>query len=248
MGPTGSWRRLRQARGWRAVQRLWSPIVVSATLLATLPMMAIAERVRPGSGRRAAVCAIRLVSRICGVTFTVRASGTFDDDARYVFVPNHSSPLDIAAMLVARPDVRFLAAAELFRNRLLAMAMRALGTIAIDRGDPAAARRQLEDIARRPPSALVVFAEGGIVPRGERVRFKTGAFALAIGTGATVVPVAISGTDHVLPPGSLLAVQPGAITIDLLEPIATTTLGIDDRKAIRDRTQAAVLDALGSAP
>ena len=214
-------------------------VLVALALLVALPLVAISERVRRGTGRRVAVGAIRAVARVCGLHIEVRQSPEIDPGSPYLFVANHSSPLDIAAILIACPDVRFVAAAELFRIPLLAAAMRALDTVPLERRDPAVARRQLVELAQAEAAGtwrLVIFPEGGIAPAGERLPFKSGAFSLAIQAGMQVLPVAISGTDLALPPRSFLAVRPGRVTVQLLAPISTQGLGAEDRGALRDQT------------
>ncbi|MGH8989114.1 MAG: lysophospholipid acyltransferase family protein [Acidimicrobiales bacterium] len=225
-------------------------VVVAVALLVLLLLVVIVDRLRDGSGRQVACWWIRGVGRICGVRFTVRGGDRLDPAAKYVFVPNHSSLLDIPAMLLADQRVRFLAAAELFRVPLLAAGMQALGTERIDRHDTGTAHRQLAVLAgEEGPRALVVFAEGGIAPLGRRRPFKTGAFVLAIESGASVVPVAIHHTSSLLPPGANLALRPGLVIVDLLDPIPTTGCSVRrDRRVLRDRVQEAVLRRLAEEP
>src|SRR5690348_16768165 len=88
-------------------------VIVAIGLLLALPLAAGAERVRLGRGRAVLLRAIRVISRLCGIRYVV--GGTRLDASRsYVLVPNHSSPLDIPAVLTAWPAARFVAAAELF--------------------------------------------------------------------------------------------------------------------------------------
>ncbi len=160
--------------------------------------------------------------------------------------------MDIPALLTAVPDVRFVAAAELFRVPLLSSAMRALGTVAIDRHHPAHAREQLGELAHEHGAGddydLAIFPEGGIAPAGRRLPFKSGAFTLAIETGSTVVPVAIHGTDRVLPPNGRLAARPGVVTIEFLDPVTTAGLLPDDRQVLRDVVQGLVGAAREAGP
>ena len=123
-------------------------ILVLLSLVLLLPCIAVAERVRRGKGRNVAVRSVRLVSRLCGIVIQVETSPEVEPGRPYIFVANHSSPMDIPALLVACPDVRFVAAAELFRIPLLAAAMKALDTISLERRDPEVARRQLAAFAR----------------------------------------------------------------------------------------------------
>lgn len=96
-------------RGTPAARSQLNRVLVVLALLAVLPFVALSERVRKGTGRRVVVRAIRMVARMCGVRIDVKTSPEFEPASPYVFVANHSSPLDIAAVLVACPDVRFVA-------------------------------------------------------------------------------------------------------------------------------------------
>jgi 1-acyl-sn-glycerol-3-phosphate acyltransferase len=187
--------------------------------------------------------AISAISRLCGIRYVVDGASRLDASRPYVLVPNHSSPLDIPAVLTAWPNARFVAATELFRVPLLGGAIRALGSIPVDRRRPADAQRAIER-ASEGAAGLVVFAEGGIPAAGEERRFKTGAFLLAISSGADIVPVSITGTDVVLRRGHRFAVRPGIVRVELHPPIATMGCTAADRKELRDRTEAAVRAAL----
>lgn len=222
-------------------------VVVAAGLLVVLPLMAVGEWLRPGAGRIVARAGIRVIARACGITFATTGLAPVDTGRGDVYVANHSSLLDIPALLMAHPSIRFVAAADLDRNRLLARAMDALGTERLDRADGRAALRSLRALADRPgPLCLAVFPEGGIAPAGQRLPFKTGAFYLAIARGARIVPVAIRGTSAVLAPGARLAVRPGTVSVAFLEPITTSGLTLHDRSRLRDAAEAAVTDALAA--
>lgn len=223
--------------------------IVAVGLVVTLPAVVVAERLQRGRGRQVAGGAVRLIARLCRVTIDVRGADRLDPVASYVLVPNHGSILDTPVMVLARPGARFAAATELFAHPLLGPAMRALGSVPVDRRRPAAARRLLDHtvVDDDHGTGLVVFAEGGLAPAGARLRFKTGAFALAIANGVPVVPVAISGADRLLPPGALLGLRPGRITVELLEPIPTADLQPTDRRMLRDRAEAAVRAGLAAA-
>lgn len=220
-------------------------VVAAAGLLIFLPLMAVAERLLRGGGRVVARAGIRVIARACGITFATTAPVPAGAERGQVFVANHSSLLDIPALLMAHPDIRFLAAADLYRNRLLALAMDAIGTERIDRADGRSALRSLRKLAdQKSPLCLAVFPEGGIAPPGQRLPFRTGAFYLAIASGATVVPVAIWGTDAVLPAGARFRMRPGTVSVTFLEPIPTAGLSLQDRARLRDTAEAAVAGAL----
>ena len=219
--------------------------VVLFGVLGCLPVVLIAERIRAGGGRAVAGVVIRVVARLCGLTIEVRGAHRLRAGGSYVFVPNHTSPLDIPALVAARSDIRFVAAAELYRNPVLALLMGAMGTVPIDRKNARRARLQIQELsAATEAMCLTVFAEGRIASPEEGLPFKSGAFVVAIATGASVVPVAIRGGE-LLPPGAALAVRPGIVTVEFLEPISTEHLTVRDRKALRDRTRQAIAASLG---
>lgn len=237
-------------RGWLRAQ--CSQVLAVVAVTAVLPVVVVAEVLRPGSGRAIAGRACRSLGRFSGVHFDTRGTERLDPDRTYVLVPNHSSFLDIPAVLLAGTKVRFVAAAGLFRIPILAAAMRALGTEPIDRHHPAAALRQLSelaDLARDPrPRWMVIFAEGRMAPAGQRLPFRNGAFTLAIDAGVPVVPVAIHGAAQALPPGARFAVRPGSVTVDMLAPIDTAGMSASDRDELRDRVRQAVVERLAAGP
>jgi 1-acyl-sn-glycerol-3-phosphate acyltransferase len=230
------------------MRRAVNAVVVAVGLAMALPTIVVAERLRAGGGRRVARRTVAVLSRLCGISHEVHGLDQLDPSATYVFVPNHTSPVDIPALLLARPDVRFAGAAELFRLPLLGAAMRALDVLPVDRGRPAGAHRALTALAAASEQrSVVVFAEGGMVAPGERRRFKTGAFSLAIEMGTAVVPVAIQGAAEVLPRGRRFGAGPGNVVVRILPPIDTAGLTQLDRKALRDATEAAVRSSLAGA-
>lgn len=220
-------------------------LLLLAALLLVLPGIAIAERVRRGAGRRVAVTAIRRVARACGIRIETSGSHALEPGASVVLVPNHTSPMDIAALLVASPDARFVAAAELFRIPLLGAAMRALGTVPIERHDEATSHRQVDELSRpEPDRTLVMFPEGGIAPTAEVEPFKTGAFVVAIQSGVPVIPVAITGSAAVLPRKGRLRLRPGTVRVELLAAPPTAGLDIDDRADLARRARDRVVDGI----
>jgi 1-acyl-sn-glycerol-3-phosphate acyltransferase len=229
--------------GRRSVRVIGNAVITFVGLAVSLPLVALAERVHRGAGRRLAVGLLRVLARLCGVRVVVHGS-RYRGSGPTIFVPNHSSVADIPAMLLSQGAVDFAAASELFDLPLLGRTMRALGTVPIDRRRPGEARAQLHSVLDGRSLQLVVFPQGGMILSGEPLRFKTGAFALAIEAGATVVPVVIRGAHDVLPLGRWFTVRPGTIEVELLDGIETGDLLPSDRRALRDRAHAAVAGAL----
>jgi 1-acyl-sn-glycerol-3-phosphate acyltransferase len=126
----------------------------------------------------------------------------------------------------------------------LAAAMRSLGTIPVDRRSGNGTRLELPGGRWPQDMSLVVFPEGGIAEPGTRRPFHRSAFALAIEYEVPVVPVAIHGSDRALPPRSRLGVRPGNVTIEFLEPLATTGLAVAARRDLCELAERRILAAL----
>lgn len=230
-----------------ALRAQYNRIIVSIGLLVLLPVVVIGEKVRAGSGRSLLRWGVSIVATMCGIRFDIRGRPA-EDRREAVLVPNHSSLLDIPALFWADPDVRFVATAGLFRIPVLAAAMRAVGTVPIDRHDHERAQDQLDELVGRRDFVaggdVAMFAEGGIAPAGQRLPFKTGAFSLAIRTGCPVVPVAIRGSDRLLPPKGRLLVRSGVVIVEFLDSIVTTGLTLEDRHPLRDHVCELVCEAV----
>jgi 1-acyl-sn-glycerol-3-phosphate acyltransferase len=66
--------------------------------------------------------------------------------------------------------------------------------------------------------ALLFFPEGHRSRNRQLQRFYSGAFKLAIETGAKIVPLCLSGTDELLPPGRWW-LRPAQVTLKALDPV-----------------------------
>jgi 1-acyl-sn-glycerol-3-phosphate acyltransferase len=219
-------------------------IVASLTLLVVFPVIAISDKLRKGSGIRVTFKAIDVLARLCGIKFS--KVGTFDLDEA-IIVANHSSYMDIPAVLAVLGEVRFIGAQELYKIPLLSSAMKALNTVPLARKNPDVARRQLVDLAVSGAlctAPLVIFPEGRIRTPDEPIKFKLGAFSLGIDSKVPIVPVAIHNSAGILPRGAFFAPRPGEITIEILEPIMTTHMTSDDLHALRDEVQRRISDSV----
>jgi 1-acyl-sn-glycerol-3-phosphate acyltransferase len=169
----------------------------------------------------------------------VRAEGLekLDPAASYVFVANHSSFMDIPAILARVPHrFRFFAKKSLFGIPFLGTHLRRAGHIAVDRSSARASLKTMSEgariIAERRISVLL-FPEGGRSPKGLR-EFKEGAAYIAIKAGVPAVPIAIVGMRGLLPMGSV-HIRGGRIPLRIGDPIPTKGLQISDRAALNQR-------------
>jgi 1-acyl-sn-glycerol-3-phosphate acyltransferase len=177
------------------------------------------------------------------VKLIIRTQVPLDPARPYIFMANHLSQADIWALFVAVPfPVRMIAKKQLGRIPFFGWAMHAGRFIFIDRQNPIAARRSLEEAARRihDGDSVLMFPEGTRSRDGKLGPFKKGGFHLAIASGADIVPCAIRGSREIIPRGSML-IRSGTISVDLGAPIPTAGLTDADRDALLVRVREQIL-------
>ena len=215
-----------------------------------LAVFAIASGLWDRSGDtvvRAAQVWSRIVLGAAGVKVVVRRAAPLDAGRPYIFMCNHLSAADIWSLFVAIPfPVRFIAKKQLSKLPFVGWAMRIGRFIFIDRQNASAARRSIEEAARRihEGASVMIFPEGTRSRDGRLAAFKKGGFHLAIDSGADIVPVGIRGSREVMPKGSLL-IRSGEITIEMAAPIATASLSQAERAVLIDRVRNIVLSMTG---
>lgn len=115
-----------------------------------------------------------------------------------VYLCNHQSSFDIPALVTAIPSpVSFVAKKELSKVPIFGEAMRRAGTVFVDRSNRQASVAALEEaVPLLRTCSVIAFPEGTRSKTGIK-SFKKGVFHLAAAAGATVVPVAIAGSDDI---------------------------------------------------
>jgi 1-acyl-sn-glycerol-3-phosphate acyltransferase len=105
------------------------------------------------------------------------------------------------------------------------------------------AQRSVEAAADALNSGLhiTVFPEGTRSPDGKLLPFKKGAFFLAEGTGAPIIPVVISGTERMMPKNTL-RITPGEAYVKFLPPIYPQDAS--SREDLMERVRAAMEEEL----
>jgi 1-acyl-sn-glycerol-3-phosphate acyltransferase len=168
--------------------------------------------------------------RLSGVRVEVRGLELFDTKQTYVFVSNHRSYLDTAAMFVfTGRRIGLLAKKELLKVPVLGVGMGFVNVMAIDRTNRESAIRTTEAAARRIQSGVsfAVFVEGTRAKPGELLPFKKGAFYMARQAGVPVVPVAIKNSDVLMGKGTGEA-RSGTIEMVFMPPVDTVGITTDE--------------------
>jgi 1-acyl-sn-glycerol-3-phosphate acyltransferase len=174
-----------------------------------------------------------------------------------ILASNHLSIVDsvFLPLMLDRP-LTFAAKSEYFTGtRLIDRAagayLRATKQLSVDRAGARAAHDMLE-------AALGLLADGalfGIYPEGTRspdgrlYRGRTGVGWLALKSGVPVVPVAMIGTERVLPPGSRIP-RPSRIEVRIGAPLTFESYqgqpgGARQRRAVTDEVMRAIRELSG---
>lgn len=238
-------------RGLRELFWSWAvvPIGLVATGVYALLIMFFGRR-DPGASsvERLLRSWAHLWIRLARIDLRVDGGDELDQATSYVVVANHLSNYDIMVCLAAIPvPIRFLAKKELFKYPLLSQAMRAIGIVEVDRAAHARAIDAINsqaELVRSRNHSLMVYAEGTRSRDGTTQPFKKGAFAIASGAGMPIVPVAISGTREVVPPGTTRIERHRRVIVRIGHPI-TDTRGVPVT-SLRDEAQARIVEMLSS--
>ena len=177
-----------------------------------------------------------------GIGLTTKGLDLLDPDQPYVFASNHTSLVDIWALMAALPhSLRFVAKQEMLKLPVLGRAMQSSGHIFIDRKRLKSAFGAYDAAAAsiRNGISAAVFPEGTRSPDGTLMSFKRAPFVLAIAAGVPVVPVYIPDAWKILAPGSI-RIRPGSVEVRFGDPIPTEGLTVEDRGSLADRTRMAV--------
>lgn len=130
-----------------------------------------------------------------------------DQKRGMVLVANHSSLLDINAAFAASPTpIVFLSKASIRKVPLLGKLNELAGTVFVERGNRDSSEKAVQQLidTLKAGRSVLVFPEGTRSQDGAMLPFKKGAFHLAKGANAPLVPMHISGTWDILPPGGIL--------------------------------------------
>jgi 1-acyl-sn-glycerol-3-phosphate acyltransferase len=167
-----------------------------------------------------------------------------------ILASNHLSILDSVFLpfMLKRP-VTFTAKSEYFTSRhpamrLMGRYLRATGQIPVDRDGARAAQATLEAALAllRQGQLFGIYPEGTRSPDGRLYRGRPGVGWLAMNSGLPVIPVAMSGTDRVLPPGHSVP-RLGKVRIKIGKPLTfSAEPGPDGRPEAPGKVRRAIAD------
>jgi len=174
-----------------------------------------------------------------------------------ILASNHLSIVDsiFLPLMLERP-VTFAAKSEYFTGRRLSERvagayLRATKQLSVDRAGARAAQDMLEAALGllRQGALFGIYPEGTRSPDGRLYRGRTGIGWLALNSGVPVLPVAMMGTDRVLPPGHRIP-RPSRIEVRIgapldLEAYRGQPAGARQRRAVTDQVMQGIRELSG---
>lgn len=175
-----------------------------------------------------------MVLFIVGARVRVRGLDRLASGANYVVVSNHLSLMDTPVLFGWMPvDFKFLAKRELLKVPFIGWYLKRGGHLTVDRGSVKSTLQSMNECAQliRERSLSVLIFPEGTRGTGELQPFKDGAAYLAIQSGVPLAPVAIVGTEKVLPAKSSYF-RPGDVELRIGEPVVVDGLALKDRREL----------------
>jgi 1-acyl-sn-glycerol-3-phosphate acyltransferase len=163
-----------------------------------------------------------------------------------IFAANHTSSADAPAVVWSIPRrIAILLKRSLFKYPIVGPAFRLAHFIPVDRFDRDSAVNSLEKATQslRSGQSFLIYPEGTRSDDGRLQQFKKGTAVMAIKAGVFIVPVACSGAHRIMEKRKL-AIKPGVICVEFLDPIKAADYTIDQRDALTRRLHDAVAAGL----
>jgi 1-acyl-sn-glycerol-3-phosphate acyltransferase len=119
--------------------------------------------------------------------------------------------------------------------------------IGVDRGKLRSRYNALQEAAQvlAENISLIIYPEGGFSPNPPQlIRFKDGAFRLAIESKVPIVPVTLLTNYKIMPDKTPLHIYRGKIKIIVHEPIETKDMDIKQIEELRKKTESIIQQSL----
>lgn len=182
---------------------------------------------------------IAKLSAFCsGFFFKIKASANINWKRPYIICANHTSILDISALVIyCNQDIIFMGKAELLNNPITRMFFKTID-IPIDRNSKISSYRAFKMAQQKLDEgrSIVIFPEGKIDDNYPPVlqSFKNGPFRLAIEKQVPILPIVIHNLWKLLWDEGKRGSRPGCSFIERLSPIETQQFKIDDVDDLKD--------------
>lgn len=181
-----------------------------------------------------------MASTFSGITYKVTYQKPIDWNRNYIICANHTSNLDITAVMKACPiDFSFIGKDELLNNPVTGFFFRNID-IPVNRSSKMSSFRAFKKAHEylNQGKSIAVFPEGGIadIYPPQLQSFKSGGFKLAIELNIPVLPIVIEDAWEIYwDDAKIYGSKPGRVNIKVLAPLEPILV---DRNAdaLRDMT------------
>lgn len=218
----------------------WVLLVFTAFMILFLPGFLIP----PIFGQRAVVvthffikCWSRIYSVLNFIPYDIRNREKIKRGKSYIFVSNHTSFMDIPALVVTiKGQFRALAKKELLKIPIFGWIAQIM-CVVVDRSSNESRRKSMDNLKRilGMGISVLVFPEGTQNRTKEILQpFYDGAFRVAVETQQPIIPIVVLGAGEIMPPGKAF-IKPGKITVIIGDEIPTDGLTLNDVKDLRDK-------------
>ena len=194
-----------------------------------------------------------LSSVLSGFLFRYSYDEKIDWSKRYIICANHTSNLDITAIiLLAKRNYVFLGKEELLDNYITGIYFRTID-IPLNRESKMSAFRAFKkaEESLKEGKNVVIFPEGMISENYPPVLqpFKNGPFKLAIEHGVHILPVTIFNNWNLMwDDGKRYGTSPGICDICVHAPIDTSALTLTDAEELKSKVYEVISTQLNAQP
>lgn len=185
--------------------------------------------------------AFKVIGALTGATVTVIGEENVPKDQAVLYVPNHTSLLDIVFTYPRCPGLTgYVSKDSMAKIPLLSIWMKRLYCLFLDRTDiKAGLKTILTGIDQiKNGISMCIFPEGtrNKTPENGLLPFKEGSLKMAEKTGCPIIPIAITNTADIFE-NHVPRVKPCHVVIQYGEPILVQELDKEQRKFLGAYTQ-----------
>ncbi|MBP5365581.1 MAG: 1-acyl-sn-glycerol-3-phosphate acyltransferase [Bacteroidales bacterium] len=195
--------------------------VLSNVVLLLVVVLPIGRK-RKSRAMHVFVCGfMRLFYNLIGLVFKIKKIGKVDFSKPSVIIANHTSFIDIIAVLAMSPRIILMTKSWVTSSPFFGLLVQYCGFYNVDQDNA-----DLIETMRRcvvDGYSIMVFPEGTRSADGQIHRFHKGAFKIANDLGLDITPVIMYGNNHVVSKRQPLLINTGLIVNKVLPPIASSS-------------------------
>ncbi len=158
----------------------------------------------------------------CGIHFDIQGQQNLNNEKAVVYVSNHESQGETYLLQLLLSPVSVVLKQELLSVPLFGVGLKLMDPIAIDRGSPKEAMRNILKTGLKRIEAgrnVLIFPQGTRQPYPTPLKYARGGMAIALEAGCKIVPIAHNAASYWPPKG--FSLKPGTITVIIGQAIDT---------------------------